>query len=60
MGFSRVRFWLSRYSKRDRKNFKLAVFGVRVLAFLVEKRVGCGVLSVTVLSFLIKLIQVGL
>jgi hypothetical protein len=31
-----VRFWLSHYSKRGKKNFDLAVFGVRVAALLID------------------------
>jgi hypothetical protein len=30
----------SAYVERDKKNFKLAVFGVRVTAHLIEKRIG--------------------
>jgi hypothetical protein len=36
MGFWGVRFWLSRYGKRDKKIFKLAVLGVQVATVLIE------------------------
>jgi hypothetical protein len=38
--FSGVLFLLGCYSKRCKKIFKIAVFGVRVAARLIEKRIG--------------------
>jgi hypothetical protein len=43
LGFSEVRFWLSRYRKRGKKILKLAVFGAQVPAILIEKRMGDGI-----------------
>jgi hypothetical protein len=36
VGFLEVRFWLSRYSKRCKNFFDLAVFGVQVAAPLID------------------------
>jgi hypothetical protein len=36
MWFSGVRFLLSRYRKRGKKNFKFAVFGAQVAAHLID------------------------